>query len=74
MTSSPDGGRGVSQKMTNDDMMTRGGTTKDENPRNQLLDLPLNNTWDIPASGLGGTLLWSSHETWHFMMFIQRSW
>ena len=49
MTSSPEGGEGVGQKMTNDDMMTGGGggTTKDDNPRNQSLDLLLNYTWSF---------------------------
>ena len=47
MTSSPKGGEGVGQKMTNDDMMTGGGTTKYDNPRNQSLDLLLNYTWSF---------------------------
>jgi hypothetical protein len=52
MTSSLEGGEGVSQKMTNDDMMT-GGTTKGDNPRNQSLDLPLNYTWSLKEYVVG---------------------
>ena len=47
MTPSPEGGEGVGQKMTNDDMMTGGGTTKDDNPHNQSVDLPLKYTWSF---------------------------
>ena len=46
MTSSPEGGEGVGQKMTNDDMMTGGGT-KDDNPHNQSVDLSLKYTWSF---------------------------
>ena len=39
MTSSPEGEGGVSQKMTNDDMMTEGGEVKDDKAFNVNLSV-----------------------------------
>ena len=67
MTSSPEGGRGgkpKDDKWWHDDR-GGGGTTKDDNPRNQSLDLLLNYTWSFKEY-VGGYLsrrFWTGKNT-----------